>query len=128
MKAIENGHRILVKTRDESEAERLNEILWTFRPDVFLPHGTKKDPHPEMQPVYLTSSNDNPNAADMLILTQGTESDSIGKFKLCCELLDGRDGEQIDLGRAHWKQYKDEGHTLTYWQQGEKTWEKKNSA
>jgi DNA polymerase III subunit chi len=127
MKALENGHRILVKTRDESEAERLNEILWVFRPDIFLPHGTKKDGYDAQQPIYLTSSNDNPNNADMLILAQGAESE-ISTFKLCCELLDGKDPEQIDLGRAHWKKYKDEGHALTYWQQGEKTWEKKQSA
>jgi DNA polymerase-3 subunit chi len=128
MKALENGHRILVKAPDEPEAERLNEILWTFRPDIFLPHGTKKDGHSDRQPIFLTSTNDNPNNADVLILTGGTESDSIADFKLCCELLDGRDGEQIEQARARWKKYKDEGHTLTYWQQGEKSWEKKNSA
>ena len=126
MKALENGHRILIKTRDEPEAERLNEILWTFRPDIFLPHGTKKDGHVDRQPIFLTSGNDNANNADMLILTQGAEGD-VANFKLCCELLDGRDGEQVQLARTHWKKYKDEGHTLTYWQQGEKSWEKKNS-
>ena len=62
----------------------------------------------------------------MLILAQGAEGD-VTDFKLCCELLDGRDGEQVEQARARWKKYKDEGHALTYWQQGEKSWEKKNS-
>lgn len=128
MKALEGGHRILIKTADEREAERLNEHLWTFRPDIFLPHGTKKDGHESRQPVFLTGGNDNPNNADVLILTQGATSDNVGGFKLCCELLDGRDPEQISAARERWKQYKDSGFALTYWQQGERSWEKKNSA
>ena len=27
--------------------------------------------------------------------------------------------------RTQWKAWKDEGHALTYWQQGERGWEKK---
>lgn len=124
-KALENGHKILVKTNDEAEAERLAEHLWIYNANVFLPHGTKKDGHAALQPVYLTSSNDNPNGADVLILTNGTSADDIGNFKLCCELLDGRDETQVAMARTHWKSYKDSGHALTYWQQGEKSWEKK---
>ncbi len=126
MKALENGHRILIKTSDEKEAERLNEHLWIFRPDVFLPHDTKKDGHEKQQPVFLTSSNDNPNNADMLILTQGTSFENIGGFKLCCELLDGRNPDEISAARERWEKYKDSGFALTYWQQGEKNWERKN--
>lgn len=127
-KALENKHRILIKTRDEKEAERLNEFLWVFQPDIFLPHGTKKDGNTDKQPVFLTATNDNPNNADVLILTQGTTAEDISGFKLCCELLDGRDGEQITAARERWKTYKDSGFALTYWQQGAKSWEKKNSA
>lgn len=124
-RALENGCRILIKTGDEKEAERLSEHLWVYRSDIFIPHGTKKDGHEKLQPVYLTSSNDNPNNADTIILTQGTTAE-IGGFKLCCELLDGRDPEQINAARSRWKSYKDSGHALTYWQQGEKSWEKKD--
>jgi DNA polymerase-3 subunit chi len=127
-KALENGHRILIKTANEAEAERLAEYLWTYRPEVFMPHGTKKDGHDSEQPIYLTAGNDNPNGADVLILTNGTTADDISNFKLCCEMLDGRDPEQVGNARERWKSYKDSGHALTYWQQGEKSWEKKNSA
>ncbi len=127
-RALENNHRIVVKTRDEKETERLSEHLWVFQPGAFLPHGTKKDGFAERQPVFLTSGNDNPNNADVLILTQGTEREDIGGFRLCCELLDGRDEAQVAAARARWKTYKESGYALTYWQQGDKSWEKKNSA
>jgi len=46
-KALQNGHRILVKTPSASETERLSAHLWTHDPASFLPHGTKKDGQPE---------------------------------------------------------------------------------
>jgi len=40
-------------------------------------------------------------------------------------LFDGRDEDAVTSARARWKALKDEGHDLTYWQQGERGWEKK---
>lgn len=125
-KALQNGHRILVKTRDAGEAERLNNHLWTFDPDSFLPHGSEKDGAPAAQPIWLTPGNDNPNGADLLILTPGTESENLGDFKLICTLLDGRNPADVEAGRKSWSAYKEAGHDLTYWQQGAKGWEKKS--
>lgn len=127
-KALDNGHRVLVKARDEKEAERLSEYLWVYQPDVFLPHGTQRDGFTELQPIFLTAGNENPNGADILILTQGTRAENLDRFSLCCEMLDGSDPAQIAEARTRWKDYKEAGHSLTYWQQGAKTWEKKNSS
>lgn len=125
-KAVEGGHKILVKTADEQEAERLNNHLWSFRPDSFLPHGTEKDGFKEDQPIFLSAQDDNPNGADVLILTQGTASDTLDQFSLCCEMLDGRDEQAVKEARERWKTYKEKGFAVTYWQQGEKGWEKKD--
>ena len=125
-KALEGGHRILVKTSDDHMAERLNDYLWTFNPNSFLPHGSKKDGNAEKQPIWLTSVDENPNNADVLILTGGATSDSMDDFKLCCELFDGRNPEIVSEARARWKAYQEAGHELTYWQQSDKGWEKKS--
>jgi DNA polymerase-3 subunit chi len=125
IKALEQGRRIVVKTADASEAERLNEHLWVYRPDVFIPHGSDKDEFKSDQPVYLTPSDENPNDADVLILTGGAQSPAIADFKLCCEMLDGRDEDAVKTARARWKDYETAGHALTYWQQGAKGWEQK---
>jgi DNA polymerase-3 subunit chi len=126
-KALENGHRILVKTSGDKETERLNEHLWVYDPNSFMPHGTKKEGHAEKQPVFLTANDENPNNADVLILTNGTESAMHANFKLCCEMLDGRNEDAVSAARARWKKYKDKGFAITYWQQGEKGWEKKSA-
>lgn len=117
MKAFEAGKRILIKTADVREAARLNDHLWTFHPNVFLPHGTENDKHPDRQPILITAGNDNLNNADMLILTAGAGHETPEDFALVCEMLDGRSAAQVDQGRQRWKTYKEAGHDLTYWQQ-----------
>jgi DNA polymerase-3 subunit chi len=124
-KALSAGHRILVRTRDEDEAERLNAYLWTYRPDAFIPHGSRKDGHAADQPVYLSARNDNSNGATVLIVASGLQPDSFEGFTLCCDLFDGRDEAQVLAARERWKSYKDSGHALAYWQQTEKGWEQK---
>ena len=37
-KVVSQGRRAVVKTQDVPSAERLNDCLWTWRPDSFLPH------------------------------------------------------------------------------------------
>ena len=32
------GHRVLVTLDDPAEAEHLDELLWTFKPESFIPH------------------------------------------------------------------------------------------
>lgn len=125
VKALQNGRRIVVKTGQSAEVERLNEHLWTFDPDSFIPHGSAKDGNESGQPVWITEKDENPNMADVLILTHGAADYSDGGFSMICDMLDGRDPEAVAAARGRWKLYKEQGHQVTYWQQGEKGWEKK---
>jgi DNA polymerase-3 subunit chi len=125
-KAVERGMRVVLKLRDDGEVERMNETLWTFTPDSFLPHGSKKDGKAEHQPVWLTATDENPNKATVLFAGQGVQSETPENFELCCEILDGRDDSSISAARERWKTYKEKGFTVTYWQQTERGgWEQK---
>lgn len=125
-KAYEGGHRSLVRMSDAKEVERMNNILWNYKRNTFLPHGSKKEGHALQQPIWLSDKHDNPNEANVLILTQGVEADDIGNFSLCCEMLDGRDENAVKAARQRWKLYQEAGHTVTYWHQSTTgKWEKK---
>lgn len=124
-KAYENGFRILVKA-PANEIAGLSEALWTSRPESFLPHGSEKDGNAELQPIWLAEGDENPNSADMLVLTHNLESPHIGDFKLCCDVFDGRHDADVQAARARWKAYKEAGHEVAYWQQTPNGgWEKK---
>lgn len=124
-KALDGGKRLVIKTSNDAEAEHLNEHLWTYHPDSFLPHGSKKDGNAALQPVWLTSKDENPNGADVLILTHGSITEISKDFSLCCEMLDGRDESAVKEARTRWKSYTEAGHKVTYWKQSERGWEEK---
>lgn len=99
-KAFQNGRRILIKTPNDQEAERLNAHLWTYNPDSFLPHGTKKDGHASDQPVFITSKDENPNASDLLILTHSQNAPETHDFQLICDMFDGNNPEMLSAAHA----------------------------
>lgn len=125
LKAWQSGHRIVVKAGDETQLEKLNNALWTFRADVFLPHGSKDDGHAALQPIWLTTADENPNGAKTLLLSTGAVAEDVSAYNLCCAMLDGNDESQVAAARERWKIYKEAGHTVSYWQQTDSGWEKK---
>lgn len=125
-KAVQSGKKILIKTTDKKDVKRLSDVLWSYRPDSFLAHGIDSEDFAPMQPVLVTSKDDNVNEAGILILTNGCVYPDLDGFDLCCEMLDGRVESQITAARARWKDYKAKGYDLTYWQQDDKgAWHKK---
>ncbi len=125
-KILERGSRAVVMAGSEERVEVLNARLWSYSQRGFLPHGSARDGRAADQPVWLTATNETPNGADVLLLTDGATAGSIGAYAICCELFDGNDEAQVTAARARWADYKAQGHTLTYWQQSETgRWEKK---
>lgn len=126
MKAWQSGAKVMIRVPDDKEATRLNDLLWSFRPDIFLPHGADGDKHADKQPIWITANDNNVNEAEILILTHGCVVDNVADFKMCCEMLDGRVETQIKDARRRWKVYKEANHDLTYWQQDDNgKWNKK---
>ncbi len=100
--------------------EVLNERLWTFDDASFLPHGASGDGDPMSQPIYLTTLVENPNAATMLVLLAGSETDTRDQaFDTIVRLFDGRDEEAVAEARREWKRLKDEGRSISYWRESE---------
>jgi DNA polymerase-3 subunit chi len=125
-KALDNGKRILVRTGDKNYIEGLSEALWGYRNHGFIPHGAVDDAHSEDQPVLLTAAMENLNKADMLVLTGGSDNSDIADYSLCCEMLNGHNADEVQTARAHWKAYKEAGHSITYWKQTDNGgWEQK---
>lgn len=116
-KALQNGHRIIVKAPDTKEVERINTHLWTYDPNSFLPHGSNKDEKNTDQPVWITDTDENLNNADVLILTQGRNDENLEGFNLVCDMIDGRNEDTVAQARKRWQSYKDAKHHVTYWQQ-----------
>jgi len=125
-KVLESGARAVIRTESAERAEALNSVLWTYDQDSFVPHGTARDGNAEEQPVWITPEDENPNGADILVLTDGAVAADITGYRRCLEMFDGRDETAVTDARRRWTDYKAADHALTYWQQTERGgWEKK---
>ena len=116
-KTLERGQRAVVIAGSDERVESLNAQLWTYHDRRFLPHGSAKDGYAEDQPVWLTALDENPNGAQVLFLTDGASSQSIGAYDICAMLFDGRNEMAVEAARRHWRAFKEAGHEVTYWQQ-----------
>ncbi len=125
-RALERGHRALVKVATKEEAKALDDYFWSYAPDGFLPHGQASDKNAAEHPVLLTLDDENKNKADLLILGQGASMEDISAYTLCCDMINGHDDIDVQAARVRWKAYKDQGYILTYLQQTEGGgWEQK---
>lgn len=126
-KVLEAGHRVIVRSADAAQLKRLDELLWTYEESSFLPHGQESAGFKELQPILLTSSQDNPNGADVLVVADSALPEQFDGFSRVLYMFEAEDPERLTLARRHWTSLKDrEGVTRTYWQQDERgRWEKK---
>lgn len=127
-KALGQGMRAVVLAGSDERVAALDAALWTYEQLSFLPHGTARDGDPADQPIWLTTEDENPNGARLLVLTDGVASAQIGAFERCIDLFDGADPDAVAQARERWRALKSAGHSLAYWQQTERGgWEKKET-
>ncbi len=118
--------RAVVMAGSPDRVEALDAALWTYDPGGFLAHGTAHTGFADEQPVYLTTEEENPNGATVLVTVDGVAPGFVGAFERCLDMFDGNDDASVAAARERWKAYKAAGHEVTYWQQSnEGRWEKK---
>ena len=102
-RTLERGWRAVVQAGSEERVEALDTLLWTYREESFLPHGTRRDGNSAEQPVYLTSNEDNPNGAGVRFLVDGAETAELPGYDRIVYLFDGRDETAVAKAREQWK-------------------------
>lgn len=121
-RTLQRGWRALVRVTDR--LAEIDERLWTFRDDSFLAHGRAGEPHESRQPILLTESGENRNAAHALFIVDGAELGATEDFERCFIIFDGRDEQALQGARERWRLLKGQGADLAYWKQTDTGWEK----
>jgi DNA polymerase III subunit chi len=118
-RALERGWRACVQAGSAERVEALSSALWTWRDEAFLPHGTVRDGNAELQPIWLTAEDDNPNGAVVRFLVDGAVSASLEGLERAVYMFDGHDPAALDAARTRWSEARQAGYEVTYWQQDE---------
>jgi len=121
-RTLERGQRVLIKADSADRASALDNLLWTYDDQSFLPHAQVGDGDAKRQPVLITTEDENANSANVLFLVggaeppawNGAEANALTRIVL---MFDGRDADSLTRARAAWKEAKAAGHDATYWKE-----------
>ena len=109
-KAFNAGHRVYIHTSDEASAAALDEQLWTFRPQSFLPHGRLGSENAEL--VGIGYGDDPAEHNDVMINLDLAVPDFVGRFSRVLEVV-VPDPQLRDPLRENYRFYADRGYPLT---------------
>lgn len=116
-KVLAGGERLLVVTRPDLLSQ-LDELLWTYAPEAFLPHGRSDGSAPEHQPILLSSQPEAVNGATNIALADGEWRDEALAFARTFYFFDET---RRDAARSAWKALKGRSRVETrYWKQDER--------
>ena len=126
-RSLARGWRVVVRCGSEAGRAGLDTLLWTYRDDSFLPHGTAD---PDLQPIYLTLGTENPNGANVLMLVDGARATpaEMAAFERTCLLFDGRDDRAVETARADWRAVRAAALSAKYWVREAGRWVQKASS
>ena len=122
-RTLERGWRAVVQSGSSERLEAIDSLLWTYRDESFLPHGSRRDGNAELQPIYLTEDGANPNGAHLRFFVEGADmvlaSDDIAGYERVIYIFDGRDEAALQKARETWEWARGAGQKATYWRQTE---------
>jgi DNA polymerase-3 subunit chi len=121
-RTIERGWHAVVRTDSKERMNALDNHLWTWSEQSFLAHGTEDSGNPSLQPVYLTTGEENPNASSVLFLAGGEvpsdwQAGPFAGYARVVVVFNGQDAELAAAARASWRAAKACGHQLAFWRQ-----------
>lgn len=124
-KTLQRGWRAIVRGATSHGLDDLDDLLWTYREESFLPHGRADAEHAARQPVLLSESGENLNGAQALFIVDGSELGVTEDYERCFIIFDGRDEQALQQARGRWRALKAIDANLAYWRQTEEgRWEK----
>jgi DNA polymerase-3 subunit chi len=112
-KAVDHGHRVYVQTASLAEAQRLDELLWTFNDRSFLAHELASETgpgHPKVM-VLLGDGEAPPSHRQLLINLTDRLPSNLDAFERIVEIVDV-DAERKRLSRERYKHYREKGCAL----------------
>ncbi len=110
-KAYKLGHKIFVYCANQKDTHALDELLWTFKQDSFLPHniqGEGPEPPPAIQLGYTSEPR---GFNDILVNMSPQAPDFYKKFARIIEIV-GQDNDSKENSRRLYKEYKQNGLRL----------------
>ncbi len=109
-KAWHQGYRIYIHTDSAEQTERLDNLLWTFKQDSFLPHDIYSDVTHSVAPILLGHTTTLESLDAQVLVNLADEIPHFfNQFTRIAEIINDANRE---VGRKHYRFYREQGFEL----------------
>ena len=110
-----HGDRLQIIAIDEEQAARLDDLLWTYKPDNFVPHGLWKGMDSESdQPVIITTRKERVPGIATLLTMDYCPVKMVRQFSKVIHMVVVDNQERLEASRRYWTLLKDAGFSLRH--------------
>lgn len=109
-KAYQAGSQVYIAVNSAEDAAALDQRLWNFRPESFLPHDCEGESSVQ-SPVAVGFGNDCGEHHDFLINLKDTIPDYFSRFQRLAEVV-CQDEEVLSSTREHYGFYRHRGYPI----------------
>lgn len=107
-KAYTKGHRVYVHCANQHDAEHLDELLWTFKDDSFIPHHLQGEGPEPPPPIQIGFAKEPRGFNDILLNLDANIPAFFTRFKRVMELVSNVESEK-EQSRIRYKAYRAKG-------------------
>ena len=108
----QRGHGVLVLAASEAAARRLDDLLWTFRDESFVPHRRMGADGPSQgEPVIVGTPGRWSGDLDVLVNLTPSVPEEAGRAARIAEIVPAT-GAGRDAGRERYREYRNRGFEL----------------
>lgn len=111
-KAYKNRNNIYIHTNNQKEAHQLDELLWTYRDDSFLPHNLVNEGPDQTPPIQIGFAEKPENHRDILLNLHQSVPEFYLNFSRILEVV-AADAESQAMAREHYRFYRAAGYEIT---------------
>lgn len=104
-KAYLRGHRVFVYCNNQQEAEAVDELLWTFKENSFIPHNLQGEGPEPPPPIQIGYGDEPRNFNEILINLADQIPPFYPRFRRVIEIV-AHDEAAKELSRQHYREYR----------------------
>ena len=104
-KAYQHGHRVFVYCDNLRDAEHIDELLWTYKDESFIPHNLQGEGPEPPPPVQIGYGAEPRGFNDILLNMATTIPTYFSRFRRVMEIVASNDRAK-DISRNHYREYR----------------------
>lgn len=112
-KAYQRGHKVFIYATDQNEAHLIDEMLWQFKAESFVPHHLLGEGPGTAPAVQVGYADQRPRHRDIVVNLTKTKLAFGQEFQRVLEIVSGNDTDR-EQGRENYKSYRAQGYSLKH--------------